>query len=89
MKRWKVSSNTQEFLQSTTIRPGRFGGWMATNSGTADAVVDGYVLSPGDTIDYTCLDKDVLWDSPIAIDLRATGAKVRLTRLQYREVEVK
>lgn len=59
---------------------------MAVNTGTAVAIVDGYELQPGDSIDYTTLRPEVIWDSPIMIDLSNTGSKIRITRLRYKEV---
>ena len=83
---YKVSTNTQDILTSTTIRPGKFGGWLAVNTGTGDAIVDGYTLAPGEGLDYTHIHPDVIWDMPITINLQAAGSKVRLTRLMYKEV---
>lgn len=85
--KYKVSSNSQDILTSVTIRPKNFGGWLAVNTGTADAVVDGYTLAPGEGLNYTHLSPDVIWDMPIVINLTATGSRVRLTRLLYREVK--
>ena len=83
--RYTVKSSSQELNQSTTIRPSHFGGWMAVNSGTVAVSVDGYVLQPGDGIDYTHLHPSVTWDSPINIVI-PVGGSVRFTRLMYNEV---
>jgi len=85
--KYRVSTSTQEYTENTTIRPdGKFGGWLAVNTGTANATVDGYTLAPGEGLDYRMLRPNTIWNSTIAIVL-TTGAKIRLTRLTYTEVK--
>lgn len=84
--KYKVSTESRDIMKNETIRPGNYGGWMAVNTGTADATVDGYPLAPGDGLDLTHLSPDVLWDTPIQIVL-TPGAKIRLTRFLYKEVK--
>lgn len=50
-------------------------------------MVNGYTLAPGEGLDFTNLDPSVIWDSPIVINLTATGSRIRLTRLLYKEVK--
>lgn len=84
--KYRVSTESRDILKNETIRPNKYGGWMAVNTGTADATVDGYPLSPGDGLDLTHLSPDVIWDTPIQIVL-SPGAKVRITRFLYTEVK--
>lgn len=80
---WKVTEKSQDITQNTTIRPdGKSGGWFAINSGENIATVNGVQLSPGEGIDKTWLDKEVIWNSEIKITLE-TGARVRLLQYQY------
>lgn len=79
---YNVTAKTQDILQNTTIRPDKSGGWLAINTGTNTATVNGYPLAPGEGLDFTKLAPEVRWNSDIIITLE-TGAKVRLTRLQY------
>lgn len=79
---YNVTAKTQDILQNTTIRPDKSGGWLAINTGTNTATVNGYPLAPGEGLDFTKLAPEVRWNSDITITLK-TGAKVRLTRLQY------
>lgn len=82
--KYKVTTDTQEITTNTTVRAdGSFGGWLAVNTGTANATVDGYPLAPGEGLDMTHLHPTVIWGSNISIVL-TSGAKVRLTRLMYR-----
>lgn len=60
---------------------------MAVNTGTDTAVIDGYSLEPGEALDYTFLRPDVMWDSPITINLTTSGSRIRMTRLYYKEVK--
>ena len=85
--KYKVTTNTIDITENTTIRPDkRFGGWLAVNTGTADATVDGYPLSPGDGLDMTHIRPEIVWGSAIAIVLQS-GAKIRFTRLIYSELK--
>lgn len=82
---YKVSTNTQNYAENTTIRPDNFGGWLAVNIGSANVSVDGYPLAPGEGLDMTHLAPDVRWDKPIQIVITATGGMVRMTRLIYKQ----
>lgn len=80
---WKVTSKTQDITTNTIIRPdGKSGGWFALNTGSNIARVNGFPLSPGEGIDKTNLDKEVLWNSEIKIVLE-TGARIQLEQYQY------
>lgn len=84
--KYKVSTESRDILKNETLRPGKYGGWMAVNTGTADATVDGYPLAPGEGLDLTHLAPEVIWDTPIQVVL-LSGAKVRITRFIYKEVK--
>lgn len=62
--------------------PEGFSGWIAQNIGTGDAKVNGFVLSPGDKLDFSHLEFGVIWNSPIVVEV-ASGGAVRIMRLQY------
>ena len=79
---YKVTAKTQDILQNTTIRPDKSGGWLAINTGTNTATVNGYPLAPGEGLDFTKLAPEVVWNSDITITLEK-GGMIRLTRLQY------
>ncbi len=62
--------------------PEGFGGYFAQNIGTGDVEVDGFVLEPGEQLDFSHLAPECVWDSPIAVVCRENGI-LRITRLQY------
>lgn len=82
----KLLAKSQDILTNTTIMPQNYGGWLAVNTGTATAIVDGYELAPGEGLDFTAIPADVVWQSPIQVVLQ-TGAKVRMTRFLYSELK--
>ena len=83
---WKVRKSTEEITANTTVRAEGYGGWLAVNVGEGNAIVDGYTIEPGEGLDFTSLQPDVIWDSPISIVLE-TGGIIRLTRLMYKEIK--
>ena len=88
MSKYKVSARTLDISASTTIMPeNNFGAWLAVNTGTAAASVLGFPLQPGEGLDMTtAVPAGSVWDSPIPIIIN-TGAVVRITRLQYKEIK--
>lgn len=86
--RYKISARTVDITASTTLMPeNNYGAWIAVNIGTAAAKVMGYDLQPGEGLDFfNAIPAGSVWDSPIAIEI-TTGAKVRITRLQYKELK--
>lgn len=83
---WKAASKVIDYTESTSVVPDGFGGWMAVNTGTAAAEVNGYSLQPGEGLDFTNLHPEVEWNSPIKIVLQNTGAKIRMTQIKYKQV---
>lgn len=80
---WKVTEKSQDIATNTIIRPdGKSGGWFALNTGSNIAKVNGIPLSPGEGLDKTNLDKEVVWNSEIKIILE-TGARIQLLQYQY------
>ena len=77
-----VKTRNQTIFANETIMPEGYSGWRAQNIGTGDVEVDGFVLHPGDVLDYTSIDKDVVWDSPIVVVVKPYGA-LRVARLKY------
>lgn len=78
----KVTSRSQTITANTTLMPDGFSGWLCKNIGTANVEVDGYVLEPGQMLDYHDILPDVEWGSPITIIVQS-GGSLRITRLQY------
>lgn len=88
MERFKISATTIDVAKSITLMPeDKYGAWMCVNTGTADAVVMGYPLQPGEGLDFlNAVPAGGKWDSPIQIIINA-GAVVRITRLQCRIIK--
>ncbi|MCM1070003.1 MAG: hypothetical protein NC346_09035 [Prevotella sp.] len=82
---YKVKIRSDVFTQNTTVNPSDFGGWMCVNSGTTDVQVLKIVLQPGEGLDYTSLQPNVIWDSPIPIVLMGEGGQVTMHRLIYKD----
>lgn len=87
-KKYSVSAQTKEISTSTTIMPEKkYGAWMCVNTGTGVAKVMGYELQPSEGLNFlTAVPAGSSWDTPIQIEL-AAGAKIRITRLQVKEVK--
>ena len=78
----RVTPRILQIDSNTQIQPDKFSGWLAINTGTAQATVNGYPLAPTEGLDFTSIDPNCIWGSPITIALQ-TGASVRITLLQY------
>lgn len=86
MKKVHLSAKAQTFRSNVTLNPDGFGGWFAQNIGDGNIQIDGYVLEPLQTLDFSSIASNVLWSTPIAIVLadQANGA-LRLTRFYTEE----
>lgn len=84
----KVVSRTETIRDNATLMPEGFAGWYAQNIGTANVIVDGFVLEPGDTIDFSHITAE--WESQITVvceqsdNLNLNRGILRITRLQYK-----
>lgn len=81
MKR-QVVSRTQTITANTTLMPEGYAGFLAKNIGTGNVKVDGFVLEPGDELDLTSIPADVIWNSPLPIEVESNGV-LRIMRLKY------
>lgn len=79
-----VTPKTQRYNKSTVINPDGFFGWQAINTGTENAEVGGVLLTPGVCIDFTHLNHELTWNSPITM-IASDNAVVYMTRLYYAE----
>lgn len=77
-----VVNQSQTITANTTVMPEGFGGWFALNIGTGNVKVDGFVLQPNMSVDFSHLPWYVTWNSPITVEVE-TGGKLRITRLKY------
>lgn len=86
--RYKINAQTLDIEKNTTLIPEeKYGGWMAVNTGTVAAKVMGYDLQPGEGLNFlNAMQPGDVWDTPIKIE-PGTGGKVRITRLQAREIK--
>lgn len=81
---YKVTARTQTIAENTTILPDNASGWMVQNLSSENIAVNGYTLKPYETLDYTHIHPDVVWNSEITIEaLTSAAVKARLTRLYY------
>lgn len=81
-KKIHVNSRSETFSANVTLMPEGYGGWLAMNIGTGNVEVDGFVLEPGQMLDFSHLGSGVVWNSPIPVVCQ-TGGVVRITRLIY------
>lgn len=79
---YKVTTKTIDINRSTVIDPSDFSGWMCRNTGENMVYVDGYPLAKKGSLNYTDLNPDVIWGSPISVEIPTTGT-VRFTFLRY------
>lgn len=79
---YSVKSRSQTIRENITLMPEGFGGWFAKNIGTGNVEVDGFVLEPGDTLDFSHLQPTVVWESAITVVCAENGI-LRLTRFKY------
>lgn len=77
-----VTTRSQTIVSNTTLMPEGFGGYYAKNNGTGNVIVDGYILEPGDHLDFSNMASDIIWNSPIVI-VCETGGELRITRFLY------
>lgn len=78
----QVTSRSQTIRENTTLMPEGYGGWFAMNIGTGNVKVDGFLLLPNMTIDFSHLPWFAVWNTPIPIEVE-TGGMLRITRLKY------
>ena len=76
-----------EISENTTLQPENYGGWMAVNTGIGNVSVDGFVLEPGDGLDFMSLDPHVIWNKQIQVVILTTGGKARIRRMLYKEMK--
>lgn len=81
----QVINRSQTITANTTLMPEGFGGWIALNIGTGNVKVDGFVLTPNAMLDLSHLPYNVVWNSPIPIEVESGGV-VRITRLKYNAI---
>lgn len=80
---YKATAQIKDYTTSESVDATKFGGWLAVNTGTAEVSVNGYPLQPGDGLDFTHLHPEVVWGSPIQLQITNPGGRVRLTMLRY------
>lgn len=78
----QVVTQTQTIRDNQTIMPEGFGGWFAQNIGTGNVLINGFIVEPNATIDFSHLDANILWKSPIVVEVQAGGV-LRIMRLKY------
>lgn len=86
MPKYSVKTRQDVVTQNTTFNDPKYGGWLAVNTGNVNIMVDNYTLQPGDGIDYTHLSPEVVYESPIRIQV-PSGGQCILTRFLYKEVK--
>lgn len=77
-----VTNRSQTIRENTTLMPEGYGAWKAQNVGTGNVEVDGFILKPGETIDWSNIEPNVVWNTPIIIVCQ-TGGVLRVARLTY------
>lgn len=81
----QVTNRSQTITANTTLMPEGYSGWFALNIGTGNVKVDGFILYPKMTIDFSHLPWFAEWNTPIPIEVE-TGGVLRITRFKYNEI---
>ena len=80
--RYSVKQRTETITEDTRLNDTQYGSWLAVNIGTADAMIYGIPLHPGEGLsskDICMLKTGDLWTEPI--DIKCTyPAAIRLLR---------
>lgn len=79
-----LTNRAQTIRENTTIMPDGFGAWLAQNIGTGNVTIDGFVLQPGQLVDFSHLQPNIIWNTPIPITCTAGGV-LRIMRFIYSE----
>ena len=85
-QKYQIVSKLQTVTSNTTLMPEGFGGWYAKNIGQSTVKVNGFLLEPGESLDFSTLAPNVIWNSAITIefpDIQTTIGSVRVMRLMY------
>lgn len=85
-QKYQIVSKLQTVTSNTTLMPEGFGGWYAQNIGQSTVKVDGFLLEPGESLDFSTLAPNVIWNSPITIEfpaIQTAAGSVRVMRLMY------
>lgn len=82
MQKIIVTNRAQTIRENTTLPPEGFGGYLAQNIGTADVTVDGFMLNPGEKLDFSSIAENALWQTAITITVQPGGV-VRIIRFMY------
>lgn len=84
---YSVKQRIKTITQNTTINDTDFSGWMAVNTGLTPVYVNKIRLQAYDGLDFTNIQPNVKWDSPIQIVIPETGGEVTLIQLIYKQTE--
>lgn len=84
MQKITVTNRAETIRENTTLNPEGFGGYLAQNIGTADVTVDGFILKPGEKLDFSSIAYNATWATPIIITCQQ-GGMVRIIRFMYTE----
>lgn len=82
MQKTIVTNRTETIRENITLSPQGYSGYLAQNIGTANVTVDGFVLEPGEKLDFSSITAE--WQTAITITCQAGGA-VRIIRFVYSE----
>lgn len=84
MQKVILTNRAQTIRENTTIMPDGFGGWLAQNIGTASVIIDGFTLLPGQLVDFSHIQPNVVWNTPIPV-VCSPGGILRIMRFIYSE----
>lgn len=87
MAEYKGKVRVKIISTNTTINDTDFSGWVAINTGTGAVEVNKVTLQPSEGLDFSQLQPNVHWDSPIQIVILEDGGQVTLHQLIYKEIK--
>lgn len=84
MNRLQTYVRTEIIKENKIITPEKYYCYWAHNNGACDVTVDGVLLKQGDTLDFTSLPSDSIYNTPITIQFGNNDTDKNLCLKQFK-----